>query len=466
MRLQQNEEMNLLVARFEAGLQDGFSLDLSLAENERLVAYYTYLRSYDMVMEVLDMAIDHHRYVVQYKLQKAATLLQLHQPKDALILIDEAAVLAPRDFDVLVLSIQVFIRLQQLDLAVQLLEELPEPSDTKQQADAYLVHALWHETQLEFERMYYFLRAALDLCPEHAAVLEKMATAVESTKRYDDSIRLHRDIIDRFPYNHQAWYNLGLALICTTDYVEALEALEYAFIIDPHFEQAYKEYIEWAFNTQQYHKVLRCYEDVGPNFDSGADSMDLLKVGQCYQALEDFEAAEYLYKEVILLHGFEDGAYAQMAECRFIQCDYPGALHYYSKAIQLDDKREDYYAARAEVYLRMDRIVQAESDFISATRIAPQDGVYWVQYCSFLMQIGRAEEALYILEEEVSFEDPEMLYCRIACLFLLGKRKEARYRLLEAIGDHYEAHGILFDIIPDLELDNDITAIIAGHHYP
>lgn len=59
-----------------------------------------------------------------------------------------------------------------------------------------------------------------------------------------------------------------------------------------------------------------------------------------------------------------------------------------------------------------------------------------------------------------------MLYCRIACLFLLGKRKEARYRLLEAIGDHYEAHGILFDIIPDLELDNDITAIIAGHHYP
>ncbi len=190
MRLQQNEEMNLTVARFEAGLQDGVSLDLSLAENERLVAYYTYLRSYSMVMEVLDMAIDHHPYAIHYKLKKASTLLQLHQPKDALILIDEAAVLAPRDFDVLVLSIQVFIRLNQLDLAAQLLEELPEPYDAKQQADAYLVHALWHETQLEFERMYYFLRAALDLCPEHLAVLEKMAIAVESTKRYEDYIGL------------------------------------------------------------------------------------------------------------------------------------------------------------------------------------------------------------------------------------------------------------------------------------
>ncbi|GAB5554911.1 MAG: hypothetical protein Sapg2KO_45020 [Saprospiraceae bacterium] len=466
MRLQQNEEMNLTVARFEAGLQDGVSLDLSLAENERLVAYYTYLRSYSMVMEVLDMAIDHHPYAIHYKLKKASTLLQLHQPKDALILIDEAAVLAPRDFDVLVLSIQVFIRLNQLDLAAQLLEELPEPFDAKQQADAYLVHALWHETQLEFERMYYFLRAALDLCPEHLAVLEKIAIAVESTKRYEDSIRLHRAIIDRFPYNHQAWYNLGLALVCNTDYLEALEAFEYAFIIDPYFKDAYKEYIGWAFNTRQYHKVLHCYEDVGQNFDLSSDPTYLIKIGQAYQAVEDFETAEYLYKEIIKWHGYEDEAYAQMAECRFIQCDYPGALHYYSKAIQLDDKREDYYAARAEVYLRMDRLAQAESDFISATRIAPQDGVYWVQYCSFLMQIGRAEEALYILEEEVSFEDPEMLYCRIACLFLLGKRKEARYRLLEAIGDHYDAHSILFDIIPDLELDNDITAIIAGHHYP
>jgi hypothetical protein len=51
-------------------------------------------------------------------------------------------------------------------------------------------------------------------------------------------------------------------------------------------------------------------------------------------------------------------------------------------------------------------------------------------------------------------------------LFLLGRRKEATYWLIEALAEYYHAHNILFDIIPDLEMDNDISAIIAGHHYP
>lgn len=466
MRLQQNEEMERLVAQFELGLQDGVSLSFSLEENEGLIAYYNYLRSYDMVLEVLDMAIDQHPYAVHYKLQKAVTLLQLHQPKDALVLVDDAAVLAPGDFDVLILSIQVFIRLQQLDLAARLLEELPEPIDQEQRAATYLTHALWHEAQQEFERMYYFLRAALEACPEHPEVLDKIASAVELTRRYDDSIRLHREIIDRFPYNYQAWYNLGLALVFTNKYREALDAFEYAFIIDPHFELAFKEYIELAFSLRQYKNVLRCYEDVGQNFLPLLEAADLLKIGQCYLEEAAFETAEKLFKSVVRLHAFEDDAYAHLGECRALQLDYTGALHYYSRAIQLNDKREDYFAARAEVYLRMDRIFLAESDFIAATRLAPDDGVYWVQYCSFLMQIGRAKEALQILEGEIDFEDPEMMYCRIACLFLLGKRKEATYWLIEAITEHFDAHGILFDIIPDLEWDNDITAIIAGYHYP
>lgn len=79
------------------------------------------------------------------------------------------------------------------------------------------------------------------------------------------------------------------------------------------------------------------------------------------------------------------------------------------------------------------------------------------------MQGGRAEEALAILIARKGIEDVEMLYCRVACLFLLGQRKEAKYWLNEALSEAYEAHPILFDLIPDLEMDADITALIANH---
>ena len=73
-----------------------------------------------------------------------------------------------------------------------------------------------------------------------------------------------------------------------------------------------------------------------------------------------------------------------------------------------------------------------------------------------------AVEALNTLDEaEMMSEGTELLYCRVACLFQLGRRKEGLFLLGQALTDNFDMHDALFDLQPDLETDNEVLAVIA-----
>jgi tetratricopeptide (TPR) repeat protein len=459
---QPNDPALLALARyFEKSQQQGSTPSLSFDEYENLIAHYDSLRAPDRIIEVLDCALQQYPYSVHFYLKKADFLLAQNCIEEALATIDVAAGLSPDNFEVLILSIEALTLLGQTELAGRLLDELPTPLDKEQQADYYYAQAFWHEQRYEFERMYFFLCAALEIQPGHSRSLEKMMVAVEMNKRYQEAIPIYEQILDEDPYSYQAWFNLGQALASTGMYERALEAIEYAYIIDPHFELAYRDFIDLSFELGHYQQTLRCFEELTQYFL--LDAEDLQIIARCFWHLGQAPKAQEAFNKAIQLDPNRDDTYYYFGECLTEQELFQSAIYYYSKAIQINDRREEYFAARGEAYLWSGELEAAESDFIQATHIAPESGHLWIQYCSFLMQGGRAEEALAILIARKGIEDVEMLYCRVACLFLLGQRKEAKYWLNEALSEAYEAHPILFDLIPDLEMDADITALIANH---
>lgn len=461
MRRANDPALLALAEHFEKSQHLDTSPSFSVDEFEDLIAYYDRLRAVEQIMDVLDCALQQYPFSVDFYLKKADFLLAQNQTEEALEVIDQAAGLSPNNFEVLILSIEALSLLGQMELAGRLLDELPSPSDPEQQADYYYAQAFWHEQRYEFERMYFFLCAALEIQPGHQRSLEKMMVAVEMNKRYQEAIPIYEEILNQDPYSYQAWFNLGQALASIGAYERALEAMEYAFIIDPHFELAYRDFIDLSFELGHYQQTLRCFEELTNQFL--LDAEDLQIIGRCYWHLRQYPKAEESFRESIQLDPHNDDTFYFMGECLTEQELFHSAIHYYNKAIKLDGKREEYFAARGEAYLLKGELNAAEADFVQATRIAPESGHLWVQYCSFLMQSGRAEEALSVLNEQRSLEDIEMLYCRIACLFLIGRRKEAKYWLVEALSEAYEAHPLLFDLIPDLEMDADITALIANH---
>lgn len=461
MRLHQHPNLNQLVADFEQAILEGNTFYLDDNARQDLIHYYDCTRQYDWALEVLDFSIALQPFTVELLVQKANYLNDLQKYSLALQTVEQALNFSPKHYELLLLRVEILGALGNTDEAFVELDNLEEAPRPSLHADYLVTSAILSEQVMAFEKAYYLLKAALEIVPDHTQALERLGIIVEITKKYADSISFHQGILDKAPYTYQAWFNLGQAFVFSGRYQEAIEAYEYAFIIDPYFEIAIREYLDLCFELRLYDKVLHCYEDLKQNFI--LDTEDWLRIGQCYLDKTCYKESNQALQQALLVDPFNDEVYFYLGELMAEQEHWQSAISYYDKAISIEHTREEYYASRGETFFHLDRFFEAELDFKKAVDLAPEDGRYTIQYCSFLMQMQRSVEALYLLDEVAEQGDPELMYGRIACLFMLGRRKEGIYRLGEALIEDFEAHSILFELIPDLAGDRDVSSMIAGY---
>jgi len=308
----------------------------------------------------------------------------------------------------------------------------------------------------------YSLKAALFVDPHHREALERIWLCIETTKKYDESVSLHKQLIDLEPYSYLAWYNLGHAQAYLGNYHEAVEAYEYAFIINEKFEFAYRDCAELCFEIKKYRKALRCYLELLEY--SGPDTELYCSIGQCHQQLEDYDTARKYYLKALQSDPLNDEMLFHIGECYAEEGRAKNALRYYKKAIQIETNREEYYAAIAEAYFELGDEIKAEAQIKKAIDLAPDQIQYWMQYTGFLIASDRVEDALAVLETAEDYAlGAELLYSRIACLFALGRRQEAFYWLGEALLEDFDMHSALFDLMPSLENDGDVISMIADY---
>src|SRR5690625_6815507 len=78
---------------------------------------------------------------------------------------------------------------------------------------------------------------------------------------FEESIELHKHIINEDPYSYMAWYNLGQAYSCVGQYEKALAAYEYSYLIEPGFELGYQDRGDLFFELGRYKEALECYNE-------------------------------------------------------------------------------------------------------------------------------------------------------------------------------------------------------------
>ena len=64
----------------------------------------------------------------------------------------------------------------------------------------------------EFDKVFDCLKLILEQDPNNEEAFYKICFWTDFTGRNEESIRLHQKIIDEFPYNELAWFNLGCCL--------------------------------------------------------------------------------------------------------------------------------------------------------------------------------------------------------------------------------------------------------------
>ena len=429
---------------------------------KNIIDFYENHDQLEDALNAVEDALISHSLTIDFFLKKAELLLANSCEVLALEVLDTARLFSPNNPQIEILTAEAMTFLGQSAEALHILEQLKYDADKGFMSEILLTESLVYSSQEQHERAFYALKEVLRLSPGSLAAMDRFWACVELTRKYEESIEILQKIIDEAPFSFLAWYNLGHALEYTGSYQEAIEAFEYSVLCNEAFEPGYRDCAQLCFEMKHYQRALSWYEDMLRIFEPDGDLF--LQIGQCHQHLGNFTTARKFLSRAMHLDHLNDEVYFHIGECFAREHKWKSAINAYQKALSIEDKREEYFAAIAEAYYQVEDHENAALFFKKAINIVPEELQYWLQYASFLLETGKAEEALQVIENAEQFlNEGEAVYCKIACLFALGKKQEAYYWLGEALSEYFLLHTALFELLPELKTDPDIISLIATY---
>jgi tetratricopeptide (TPR) repeat protein len=159
---------------------------------------------------------------------------------------------------------------------------------------------------------------------------------------------------------------------------------EYSFIINPEFESGYLDCADTCLQIRNYEKALEIYIEANNKF--GPNNELMVNIAHCYIYLNRIGIAKQWLLKAIKLDGYNDEAFFLLGECYSRDQVWYNAINAYHKAIELENRREEYYLGLAKAYLAVEDYNKATVNFQMATQTGPEDTLYWKEYICFLIK--------------------------------------------------------------------------------
>lgn len=122
------------------------------------------------------------------------------------------------------------------------------------------------------------------------------------TDKFDESIKLHSEIIEKDPYLWLAWYNLGRAYTGVGLYEKALDAFEFVNAINEDYDLAYREAADVHYRKEEFEKAIQMFETAHDK--SGGFEDYSFRIGLCYERNDNLKEARFHYRKAVRLDPF------------------------------------------------------------------------------------------------------------------------------------------------------------------
>ncbi|MEP7195256.1 MAG: tetratricopeptide repeat protein [Saprospiraceae bacterium] len=454
-----NPKLAELIHEFEFQ-QDHLTLEIWEDKSyHKLIDYYSNQGALDRALDVTDAALAHFKYRTEFYITKANLLMSKMHLIEACKVLDQAIRLAPYDREVQILKAKLLAIQGHTGEALLLIDEIKLIFRKTDISDVLLIEAFIRETMKDFEKMFYTLKEALSLNPDNAEALEQIWVSVEFSKKYDESVSLHLELIDKNPYSYLAWYNLGHAYSCLGEYNKAIEALEYSFIINPQFEQGFMDCAELAIQIGMHEKAYEIYAEALQNF--GTDCEVIAYMAECLLKLKRIKDAKRILNKAYKYDPYNDEICYYLGLCYLESKTYLKAIKYLKEAIVIEEYREEYHASLADAYVLINEFTLAETHYAKAARTGLEQSQYWTKYISFLINRKNYEKANKIIIRADKYSvGADLLFCKVAYNYLIGNKTEAIEDLKEAIVDDLSQLPILIKLAPNINKDPEVKGII------
>ena len=188
-------------------------------------------------------------------------------------------------------------------------------------------------------------------------------------------------------------------------------------------------------------------------------------MGYCWEKQKNFQRARYYYRQASQLSPQDDSIFYKIGETYSREKQWEKAVKSYSVALHLDKDNASYCMAIGNCLMEMDVKSEALVCYLNAVRLKPGSKTTWVALIRGLYLTGYYDEALTQLEvaREHCGDKGDFYYYHSACLFELGKSKEALLLLEKALRMSPTRIKTFTDLNPEFLLRSAVAEMIGKY---
>lgn len=422
---QDREELKALLQQFDnlkTGKPNSFLEEESF---ERIIDFFDENEKLQQALEAADYGIKQYPYSATLLLKKADILIALRLYKQALFILEQAELLDSKDTDIYILKTDAYLALDMQQKAAEVLEAAIKDFEGDEKLDLLFELCDVYDDYENFDKVFDCLKMILEQDPNNEEALYKICFWTDFTGRNEEGIRLHQNIIEEYPFNELAWFNLAAAYQGLKLYEKAIDAYQYAIAIDEKFDYALRNMGDAFIRLRRYKEAVEVLEKV----IELARPEDVIyeAIGHCYDKMGNYAQARFNYKKASHLNS-DDSHLVYKIACTYMnEGNWESAVKKLHLALQVHRMQPDYNLALGQCYLQLNKLEDAISCFGNVVRVRPKNISGWVELLNSLYKADMLEDAVEYacFAYEQTDGKPIFLFYKSALLYSLGKSKEA-----------------------------------------
>ena len=428
---------------------------------EKIIEYYQEKDEIPKALEAAEIGSAQFPYSSLLMIKKADILIAARQYREALSILEDASLLDSNNINLYILKTDVYLALDQQEKAVVLLEEALNLFEGEEKIELLFELADVYDDYEDFDKVFDCLKMILEKEPTNEEALYKICFWTDFTGRNEESIRLHQQIIDEYPYSELAWFNLAAAYQGLKLYEKAIDAYQYAITIDEKFDYAYRNIGDAYIRLRKYKEAIEMLEKV----IELAKPEDVIyeAIGHCYDKLKNFAQARFHYRKASHMRQDDSKLFYKIACTYFNEGQWESCLKQLDIAMKIHRLQADYNLLAGECKMRLRQFKEAVQYFMNVVRSRPRNVGGWEALIRCLYKAEYFEEALEQTNAalHITNDKPLFVFYKAAVLLALGKSKEAVLQLEHAIQQAPKLLKKFLELNPSVMQHQQIVDVLA-----
>lgn len=455
------DEINDLLKQYE-NLKTGRSHKFLDEEAfEKIVEFYDENEDLQKALEAAELGSEQYPFSSSLLIKKADILLSLRRYQDALKILEQAELFDGGDINLYILKTDVLLALDQQEKAVELLEKALESFDGEERIELLFELADVYDDYEEFDKVFDCLKLILEQDPNNEEALYKICFWTDFTGRSEESIKLHQKIIDDFPYNELAWFNLAAAYQGLKLYEKAIDSYLYAITIDEKFDYAYRNMGDAYIRLRKFKEAIEALEKVLEL--SKPEDVIFEAIGHCYDRLHNYAQARFYYRKSSHMNAEDSKIFYKIACTYYNEGQWESAIKQLENALKIHRLQPEYNLLMGECKFQVGAFKEAIQYLSNVVRVRPKNSSGWEALIRCLYKADFLEEAKeqVLAALHLTQGKPLFMFYLSNILFAMGKSKEAILYLERAMEKAPRLLKRFVELNPSILQNQQVVDVLA-----